>query len=222
MDKEREAGELTADLERARGDVAQLQASTRVQANDLKRAREDGDALRRQVGDLQADLAAAPAEGPRGAGVDLDDLRRKTGVDDIRNDEQGNLVITLESGITFGSGSANLTSGGQSTLDRVARTVREEFPGRLIRVEGHTDTDPIKRTRSKFADNWDLGFNRARSVAVYFRDKGSISPEQLVLASRGEYDPVESNKNEQGKRRNRRVEIIVELPRGANVARSGG
>jgi len=122
-------------------------------------------------------------------------------------DESGNVVITLESGITFASGSAKLTTSGRSILNRVASTLQAKFPDRQIRLVGHTDSDPIKR--SGFKDNWSLGFERARAVAVYFRDEGKISAERLALASRGPHEPVASNASADGKKKNRRVEIMI-------------
>jgi flagellar motor protein MotB len=210
-DKERLATELGSDLENARHDQAKLQAGNLVLADQLARARADSDRLAAELGDLrtQLDQAMVAPAAPEPA-VDIQDLKRKMEFGDIKLDESGNVVITLESGITFSPGSARLTTSGQGILNRVARTLQSDFAGRKIRLIGHTDSDPIKK--SGFADNWALGFERARAVAVYFRDEGKIPAENLDLMSRGPHEPVASNESDTGKKKNRRVEVVVVLP----------
>ena len=177
----------------------------------LGRERMTRDELAAQLRDAQARAAEATAPiAPAGPSVDIQDLKRKMDFGDVRLDDSGNVVITLESGITFAPGSARLTTSGQGILSRVARTLDGEFAGRKIRLIGHTDSDPIRK--SGFADNWALGFERARAVAVYFRDKGKIPADSLDLVSRGPHEPVASNKSDSGKKKNRRVEVVVVLP----------
>jgi flagellar motor protein MotB len=212
-DKERQATELGADLEIARQDQAKLQASNQVLTDQLGRTRSEKDRLASELSALQAELAqatvAAPAPEPA---VDISALKREMEHGAVELDESGNVVITLESGITFASGSAKLSASGRSILKRVASTLRSKFPDRRIRLVGHTDSDPIKK--SGFKDNWSLGFERARAVAVYFRDQGKIPAEQLALASRGPHDPLASNRSTGGKKKNRRVEVVVVMPKG--------
>jgi chemotaxis protein MotB len=210
-DKERQKTEVEGDLEAARTDLAGLQARNTVLTEQLDRERLE---KARMAGAL-ADARARPAEAPAAAAparptVDIAALKRKMDFTGVRLDDSGNVVITLESGVTFGSGSAKLSTSGRGILKRVTATLASEFADKKIRLVGHTDTDPIKR--SGFADNWSLGFERARAVAVYLRDQGKISEKLIVLESRGPHDPLESNKTDNGKKKNRRVEIIVVLP----------
>jgi len=211
-DKERLATELGSDLEVARHDQAKLQASNRILTDQLNRARTEKGRLADELSGLRLKLSeavAAPAvEEPA---VDIAALKRKMEYGDIKLDESGNVVVTLESGITFASGSARLSASGKSILKRVTATLRSDFADRRIRLIGHTDTDPIKR--SGFKDNWSLGFARARAVAVYFRDTGKISPGRLDVASRGQHEPVASNSSNTGKKKNRRVEVVVVMPK---------
>jgi flagellar motor protein MotB len=101
--------------------------------------------------------------------------------------------------LTFRSGSAELTSVGKAALDSVAEQIRKMGPGTL-RVEGHTDTDPI--SHSKNASNWELSGKRAAAVVDYLVKKGAVDPHSAFLQGFGEYKPIGSEKS-----RNRRVDI---------------
>jgi flagellar motor protein MotB len=119
----------------------------------------------------------------------------------------GNLVITLPSAVSFASGSASLSDSGKKLLDRVSVKLKQEFPNAKFHVEGHTDSDPI--SRSKFASNRELSIARALAVLTYLVESCRIDDEQFVLAGYGQYQPLASNSNGEGKAKNRRVEIVV-------------
>ena len=210
-DKERQATEMSGDLEASRNDVARLTASNQLLTDQLRGERVDRDRLSAELMEARnrGEETATAAETAEPA-VDIAGLIQKMDFGDVRLDDSGNVVITLESGITFSPGSAKLSASGRKILARVTRTLRSEFPERRIRLVGHTDSDPIKK--SGFKDNWSLGFERARAVAVYFRDEGKFPAESLALMSRGPHEPVDSNAKDSGKKRNRRVEVVVVLP----------
>jgi chemotaxis protein MotB len=211
-DKERQASELSGDLEAARKDLASVTATNQLLTDQLRGERSEKDRLNAELVEARNRAAeeAAAAE-PAGPVVDIAGLKQRMDFGDVRQDENGNVVITLKSGITFAPGSAKLTRSGRNILGRVSGTLRAEFADRHVRVIGHTDSDPIKK--SGFKDNWSLGFERARAVAVYLRDEGRIPADSLALMSRGPYEPVASNKSDTGKKQNRRVEIVVVMPR---------
>lgn len=75
-----------------------------------------------------------------------------------------------------------------------------------VDVVGHTDSDPIKK--SKWKDNWQLSAERALAVLRYLNSKG-ISSEKIRAVAAGSSRPVASNKSSSGKAQNRRVEIVV-------------
>jgi flagellar motor protein MotB len=119
----------------------------------------------------------------------------------------GDLVrIRLESSQLFNSGKAELKPEVNSTLDRIAQALRSDYGGRLVGIEGHTDSDPI--TKSKWKNNHELSV--ARSVAVFEALKRRGIPEsQLFVAGYGPNHPVQSGRTKQAKSENRRVEIVV-------------
>ena len=119
----------------------------------------------------------------------------------------GDLVrIRLESSQLFGPGRAELKPEVSGTLDRVAQALKSDYSGRLVGIEGHTDADPI--TKSKWKNNHELSV--ARSVAVFEALKRRGVPEsQLYVAGYGPNHPLAASNSKQTKSQNRRVEIVV-------------
>lgn len=119
--------------------------------------------------------------------------------------DKGRMVIQLPQDILFPSGSATVGSDGQTTLGEVAR-VLADLPDRRFQVEGHTDNVPISTDR--FPSNWELSTARALSV-VRLLVRGGVPPENLSGAGFGEYQPRASNDTAEGRRQNRRIEIVM-------------
>ncbi|MEZ5978914.1 MAG: OmpA family protein [Planctomycetota bacterium] len=164
--------------------------------------------LERQVGAYQAQMsqldrqlqeASSPQAAPNfpeltGQGIDVS----------MRGQD---IVISIPAGITFASGSATLSSGGQDAVRSVANRLKSEFSSATYWIEGHTDTDVP--TKSKFKTNRELSIERARSVHGFLVEQCGIPDAKCVVAGHGEYQPVADNTSAAGKARNRRVEIIV-------------
>ncbi len=131
-------------------------------------------------------------------------LVRISGADVVQD---GDLVrIRLESAQLFGSGRAELKPEVSATLDRVAQALKSDYSGRQVDIEGHTDADPI--TKSKWKNNHELSV--ARSVAVFEALKRRGVPEsQLRVSGWGPNHPLAASSSKQSKSQNRRVEIVV-------------
>jgi chemotaxis protein MotB len=129
----------------------------------------------------------------------------------------GNIAIVIPADINFSPGSKDLTSAGKKAVDAVARELDGQFSGFTVRIEGHTDGDPIKK--SKFTDNFELGAERSLTVLRYLVSQHRVAPDRLIAASRGETVPVADNKSDKGKARNRRVEVVVMVPKDATLAK---
>jgi chemotaxis protein MotB len=130
---------------------------------------------------------------------------------DVRVDEQaGTITVTLPNSVLFPSGKATLLKSTNSELDQIYSVLRERYRGRLVDVVGHTDTDPIRKTKDQWKDNWDLSATRALTVLRYLVDRG-IQPENIRAVACGESRPVASNSSAAGKAKNRRVEIVVHM-----------
>jgi len=135
-------------------------------------------------------------------------LRKELAEESVKLDvsERG-LVITMLDRVLFDSGKAELKTSSYEILDKVARILNNDLPGKEIGVEGHTDSQPIKY--SKWKSNWELSATRALSVLHYFVDERGIDPERLSARGYGPYKPVATDETLEGRQKNRRVEIII-------------
>jgi len=120
----------------------------------------------------------------------------------------GTITVTLPNAILFDSGKATLKTATSRELDHIYSVLREKYAGKPIDVVGHTDTDPIRK--SKWKDNWELSAQRALTVARYLIKQG-IAEEKIRAVGCGESRPIASNASASGKAKNRRVEIIVNI-----------
>ena len=119
---------------------------------------------------------------------------------------RGRMIVALPSSVLFASGKAELTKRGSRTLARVARKLKG-LDGRRFIVAGHTDNVPIGK-KLDFVDNWQLSSVRALNVTRFLIESG-MSAKNLSAAGYGEFDPVRSNKTNSGRRRNRRIELML-------------
>ncbi len=117
------------------------------------------------------------------------------------------LVITVVGDVLFDSGKGKIRPQSSPILDKVATVLQENVPQLNVGIEGHTDNLPIKF--SGWKSNWELSTARALSVLHYLVEEKNISPERVSTIGYGEYRPVASNGNEEGRQLNRRVEIVI-------------
>ena len=118
--------------------------------------------------------------------------------------------FVFQSEILFDSGSAALRSDAYSELDTLAAAIvdlEKQIPSDLpwvLRVDGHTDVRPI--SNPQFPSNWQLSAARAIAVVQYLIGKG-VSPQHLVAAGFGEFQPLDPEATEDAYKRNRRIEL---------------
>jgi chemotaxis protein MotB len=147
------------------------------------------DELQRQIAEGQSAAKATGFEG------------------DVRFDPSaGTITVTLPNAILFSSGKATLKGATSRELDHIQSVLQQKYSNNLVDVVGHTDTDPIKK--SKWRDNWQLSAERALAVAGYLMKRG-ISENKIRAVGCGPARPVASNSTSSGKAKNRRVEIVV-------------
>ncbi len=117
------------------------------------------------------------------------------------------LVITVVGDLLFDSGKAKIRSEAYPLLDKVSSVLKDNMRQFNVGIEGHTDNAPIKH--SGWKSNWELSTARALSVLHYLVKDQGISPERLSAIGYGEYRPVDSNETKDGRKQNRRVEIVI-------------
>ena len=119
------------------------------------------------------------------------------------------LKVVFIDKILFDSGSVEINEKGKQLLLVVAESVRAHKDESIL-VEGHTDNLPLGPTlKEKFPSNWELSVARAAAVVRFLQKEGRLQPERLSACGYSFYRPVASNKNKEGRRHNRRIEIIL-------------
>ncbi len=119
-------------------------------------------------------------------------------------------VIKLTSEVLFGSGSARIKPAGQKVLSIIAESLNA-YPDRAISIEGHTDNVPVIHN-ARYESNWELSAARALAALNYFQQNDRVDPKRLKLVGYGQYRPVSSNDTDEGRKRNRRIEIRMLPP----------
>ncbi len=174
--------------------------------------------LNEQVADLKRRLAAKPEPQPPLTKT-YDDLLTllKPEIDrgNIAVQRSGDQVtIQLADRLLFESGQDRLKPAGTEVLKKVG-SVLHEVPDRHLQITGHTDNIPIGgRLLERFPNNTAL--SRARAVnALTALEEGGVAADHAAVEGYGETRPLASNMTEEGRRKNRRVEVVV-LPKQAN------
>lgn len=191
---------LNVEHQNLKGRFENLQAERQQLADRIAQDQQTIDELRRQIEELNKTPADATGFGD-GYDVQFDAAA-------------GTITVTLPNTILFESGKASLKNATSSELDHILSVIKQKYADKDIDVVGHTDTDPIVKTKDLWKDNLELSAQRALSVARYLISHG-IPEKQVRAAACGSSRPVASNASSTGKAKNRRVEIVVNMRRAA-------
>ena len=119
----------------------------------------------------------------------------------------------LEDFLRYESGDASINPDGYKVLDQLIEHLRTSSDTRLIRVEGHTDNVEIGPSlKARYPSNVELSKARAGNVVRYLIEKGSLESARLQSVGYGDSKPIATNANEEGRRKNRRVEVVLYNP----------
>jgi outer membrane protein OmpA-like peptidoglycan-associated protein len=124
---------------------------------------------------------------------------RNTGVSVTRSGNQ--ILLNMPGNVTFDTNSADINAGFYEVLNGVG-IVLDEYEKTTVDVLGHTDSVGSETYNQRLSEN------RARSVAEYLASQG-VKSARLLIAGRGESQPIASNATPEGRARNRRVEIQI-------------
>ena len=173
-------------------------ANTSASSGDAEALRQQYESVRQRLEAENRDLAAALEE-MRGQQTQSAATLPNIGGADVSS-RGSDVVVTVAGDVLFASGSADLKTNARTTLNNVASAIQSNYPNATVRVEGYTDTDPIRR--SKWGSNEELSAARALAVEKYLVSRG-IDANQIYAAAFG---PA----NQRGtKSQSRRVEIVV-------------
>jgi chemotaxis protein MotB len=189
----------TREIDELRGRLADLE----VIRDRLKHASAD---LREQVAAKEAELAALrTTQDELVASLQQEIADHKVQVERVRD----SLRVDMVDELLFDSGEADLKPAGIEVLRRVG-AVLVKTPGRRFEVQGHTDNVPIRGALARrFPTNWELSAARAINVVRFLQEETGIDATRLHASAHSEYRPKETNETEEGRRRNRRIEILL-------------
>ena len=124
---------------------------------------------------------------------------------EIRSTAEGIVVSLKELGF-FNSGQAALLPGAAQKIQRIAAILQQH---RLnVRIEGHSDDQPIHS--AQFRSNWELSTARAMTVLSILVDGAGYDPARVSVAGYGQYHPLADNATAEGRRMNRRVDLVIQ------------
>jgi len=178
----------------------QLEAERDARLDPSAMAAKDAELAKKQqeIADLQNQLRQpAPAQGGTAAtdpGI--------AGIETSFNKNTGEMTVNLPGDVLFDAGRASLKDSAKGTLNKIVSAIKKEYAGKHVFVDGHTDPDPIARTKGMWQDNLDLSAERARAVAKYLTTQG-LEQKNVDTRAFGSTQPKKS------KEASRRVEIVV-------------
>lgn len=119
------------------------------------------------------------------------------------------LLISIRDNVLFNSGSAEIRAEDIKTASEIADLLIMDPPRNII-ISGHTDNVPIRNSR--YESNWELSVMRAVNFMKIILDNDKLDPRWFSAKGFGEFQPLASNNDPNGRAKNRRVEILI-LPR---------
>ncbi|MAW20903.1 MAG: cell envelope biogenesis protein OmpA [Flavobacteriales bacterium] len=213
-DKAKETKKLLEQLEQAQtelfmkeDELNKLSASLGSKEEELKLAQEELDARSIRVTELESiinnkdSLVTALKRSISKALIGLEG----EGLTVVQ--KNGKVYISLEEDLLFASGKYEVNIGGINALRKLADALASQKKLEIL-VEGHTDSIPLSG-RGLVKDNWDLSVMRATNVVKVLLQNPLLDPLQLTAAGRAEFLPIATNKTQEGRGVNRRIEMIL-------------
>lgn len=120
--------------------------------------------------------------------------------------KNGKVYVSMENKLLFSSGSWSVGTNGVNAVKKLASVLTQNKDVEVF-IEGHTDNVPYHGGNA-IKDNWDLSTKRATAI-VRILVNNQVNPKQITAAGRGEFMPVDTNSTNEGKSKNRRIEVIL-------------
>ncbi|AWI25036.1 OmpA/MotB family protein [Flavobacterium pallidum] len=122
--------------------------------------------------------------------------------------KNGKVYVSMENKLLFQTGSWTVGAEGKKAVTELGKVLAQN-PEIAVLIEGHTDNDKFAGAVGGIENNWDLSTKRATAVVNILSENKGINKQNLTAAGRGEFAPIASNDNTEGKSKNRRIEIIL-------------
>ncbi|MBP3784107.1 MAG: flagellar motor protein MotB [Butyrivibrio sp.] len=202
--------------------VSQLtELSSYITSMGLAQSGEDSDSEETAVGEMEQKelMEAAEAEQLEASAELAEQIEEALEEGEIDNMVSLNYTsqfvqLTIQGSILFDSGKVDLKEDALPVVEKVGQ-ILESYAGGTIEIEGHTDNIPMGGG-GKYANNDELSSGRALTIFYYLTENTTLDPANLVHTGRGQYDPIADNSTDEGRARNRRVEIKIYNPLSAS------
>lgn len=195
------------DLLKAKSDeLSQEISDLRQNSRSLE---QDNDRLKGEIGSLQRAKSEEAQKTSRIYEEMLEKMKNEISQGQVTISElKGKLTVNMVDAVLFDSGKAEVKPAGLGVLQKVI-DILKNVKDKSIRIEGHTDNVQISGSLSRrYPTNWELSSARSINVTRYLQQQG-IDPAVLSAVAYGEYHPVAKNDNDEGRAKNRRIEIIL-------------
>ena len=187
-----------------------------------QRLKEQNDRLVSENNRLEQELASFRAAGGAAAAVANTPARKEaasdllipadSGIDanvQIERTAEG-IKLTIPQQVFFASGKTVLTSTGKGVLRNIGQLLNNnDYSGNTVRVEGHTDDEPVKKVRDRYPSNWELSTARACTVVRYLVGSAGVAKSRIYPAGFADTRPLANGKSIDSRQKNRRVEITI-------------
>lgn len=197
--KDEQIAALTTENQQLRSDLDSLDTALADCDARYTAVLGERNALSDEVASLQSQLASQPTSPAGGSDANI---RGDFGDVEVFR-RPGEIVVEVAGDVLFASGKVTLKDDSKRALDQIAQNILRNYPNAQIRIAGHTDSDPIRK--SGWKTNERLGAERALAVEEYLAARG-LSKDLMYVASFG---PAKARSS---KAESRRVEIIILAP----------
>jgi chemotaxis protein MotB len=187
-DSDKEISDLKAKIAELEGKSGQLDEQTKKELDELRAQKSAAESRAKLFDDFVLKFKSMIDAGK------LDIATRR-----------GQIVLALATDVLFDEGKTDIKPEGKTAIGEVAAALKG-VGGRRFQVAGHTDTFPIHS--KEFPSNWELSTARAVAVVKLLVTQG-VKADQLSAAGYAEFDAVQSNKDDKGRAKNRRIEIVL-------------
>lgn len=187
--------------------LAEKEKALAEESTRLQEIKKQLDARSKRVNELESAIAAKDA-----AMNQLKDALSRALLDFAGKgltveERDGKIYVSMENKLLFESGRWSLGAEGTRAVRQLGNVLAQN-PDIAVLIEGHTDNVPFKGS-SQVSGNWDLSTKRATAIVNILKQNQDINPENLTAAGRGEFAPIASNDTQEGRAKNRRIEVIL-------------
>ncbi len=189
------------------GKLEEKERALAAERTRLDKLQRDLDSRSQRVNELEGLIAAKDAKMRALKTAISKALRNFEGKGLTVEERNGKVYISMENKLLFESGSWAVGVQGQKAVKQLGKVLGQNTDIAVL-IEGHTDDDPYTGN-AQLSGNWDLSTKRATAIVNILLQNKQIDPQNLTAAGRGEFAPVASNETNEGKSKNRRIEVIL-------------